>query len=267
MTNPFSRFVELGPLHGTLAIISKVTRSNALETALLRWLGRPFVRSRYCVKMRSNWSDVTFNLCYFGSYGRTLSDLLKGETRPFIFLDIGANQGVYSLIAGKNPRCRAAIAFEPVPSTFALLEDNVTANGLKGIVKPVNRAIAAREGATVIRIDQAHSGGATMASANPVAGDEVTIRMIDHRLLDELIPDGPEKIVVKIDVEGFERVVVEQLVKSRHVGRIAALFYEIDEAWVDPHSIAQTLRRVGLTVFRKISASPAATHYDILATR
>lgn len=267
MPSALSSFVELGPFHGTLATISKLTGSVRLESSLLKWLRPSRVRSRYGVTMQSNWSDATFNMCYFGAYGKTLSNLLRAETRPFVFLDIGANQGLYSLVAGKNPRCRAAIAFEPVPATFALLEANVAANGLGNVARPVNLAIASEAGSAVIRMSRDHSGGASMASSNPVAGEDITIHTINHRALDDIIPDGPEAILVKIDVEGLEPQVVAELVQSRHARRIDMLFYEIDEAWTDPGAIERALRGIGIGQFRKIASTPGATHYDVLATR
>ncbi|MBN8831529.1 MAG: FkbM family methyltransferase [Sphingomonadales bacterium] len=266
MPNRLSTFLELGPLHGPLAAISSLSRDSSIEKGMLRWLGRPYVRSRYGVSMRSNWADATFNLCYFGHYGRTLSDLLGKRSQPFVFLDIGANQGLYSLIAGKNPNCRQAIAFEPVPATFALLEANIAANGLDN-VKPVNQAIAAESGTTIIRMPPEHSGGASMAADNGVAGLEIAIETIRQEEMDALIADGPEPILVKIDVEGFEPVVVAELVKSRHIDRIAAVFYEMDENWADPMALERMLRDVGFTSFRKIQTAAEATHYDVLATR
>lgn len=224
------------------------------------------VRSRYGVWLTSNWSDATFNMYYFGQYGRVLADILRDEQRPFVFLDIGANQGLYSLLAGKNQACRGCLAFEPVPDTFALLEANIAANRLGDIVSPVNYAVAAEAGSTTIRLNPAHSGGASMAVTNQVEGVEVTIHMIDGDGLDAYIPDGNEVIVVKIDVEGFEPIVIDQLVRSRHADRILKVFYEVDETWIDPSDIEQKLRSLGFTSFRKIAgANPS--HYDVLAIR
>lgn len=261
-----SRLVELGPIHGPLAVVSRIAGSTKLEAAVLKASRVPRVRSRYGVTMTSNWSDITFNMCYFAHYGRMLAELLRDEARPFVFLDIGANQGLYSLLAGKNRRCRAAIAFEPVPTTFALLEANIAANGLGKVVTAVNRAVAAEAGSATIRIDPSHSGGASMATTNAVDGAHVTIHMIDRDGLDALIPDGDEVILVKIDVEGFEPIVVDQLVRSRNAARIASIFYEIDEEWVDPGAIERTLRAAGFATFTRIPGF-VPTHYDVLATR
>lgn len=262
-----SQFFDLGLLQGTLAAVSTITRSRGFERKVLQRLGRPHVRSRYGVNLSSNWQDATFNLCYFGSYGTFLSNLLETEERPFIFLDIGSNQGLYSLIAGKNEHCRAAIAFEPVPRTFGLLERNVAANKLEAVVKPVNKAVASEVGSATIRINAGHSGGASMASANPVEGTEIVIHTIDHVALDALIPDGPEVILVKIDVEGFESVVIAELLKSRHFERVVALFYEVDESWIDPGAIERMLSEKGVVNFARTTISNSSGHYDVLATR
>jgi FkbM family methyltransferase len=267
MVGLISAINNFGPLQGPLSEVTRITGSTDLETRVLQILKVPYVRSRYGVKLRTNWSDATFYFCMYGEYGRALADLLEGKSRPFVFLDIGANQGLYSLIAGTNPYCRAALAFEPVPATFAMLEANIRGNRVSDKVRAVNRAIAAKNGSTVIRVAQGHSGGASMACANDVDGKEVTIHMIDHVAMDEMIPEGVEPIVVKIDVEGFEPVVVGELVQSRHRDRISMLFYEIDEQWVDPKPIEQTLRGIGFTTFQKVSKDPNATHYDVLATR
>lgn len=267
MSSRLSTFVQLGPLHGPLAVVSRMSGSTSVEKSLLQSMKRPYVRSRYGVTMKSNWSDATFNMCYFGSYGKTLSDLLRQADHPFIFLDIGANQGLYSLIAGTNRHCRAAIAFEPVPATFSLLEANVAANDLNNVVLPVNRAISAEAGKTVIRMSSNHSGGASMAATNAVEGDDIIIHTIDHREMDDLIPDGPEAILIKIDVEGFEPVVVNELAQSRHIDRMMMLFYEIDEQWVDPAAIERTLREIGFSTFRKVNPGSSSSHYDVLATR
>jgi FkbM family methyltransferase len=259
--------MDLGLLQGSLAAVTRISRNSALEKRVLQRLGRPFVRSRYGVSLKANWSDRTFNFCHFGLYGRTLSDLLEGQDKPFVFLDIGANQGLYALIASQNPHCRRAIAFEPVPATFALLEANIAANGLGKTAQAVNRAIAAEAGTTMIRIPAAHSGAASMAQTNAVSGEEIAIQTIGQEGMDALIPDGREPILVKIDVEGFEPVVVAELMKSRHLDRISMLFYEMDEKWVDPLAIERRLREVGFRTFRKVRTSEHATHYDVLVTR
>src|SRR3546814_19160807 len=70
------------------------------------------VTSRYGVKLRANWRDRTFQYCRAATYGRDLSGFLAAQDSPFAFVDIGANQGLYSLLAARNPQCARVIAFE-----------------------------------------------------------------------------------------------------------------------------------------------------------
>ena len=59
-------------------------------------------KSAYGVKLHSKWGDATFNLCLSGTYGYFFSDFLNNIEKPTNFVDIGANQGIYTLIASKN---------------------------------------------------------------------------------------------------------------------------------------------------------------------
>src|SRR3546814_17369148 len=88
------------------------------------------------VKLRANWRDRTFQYCRAATYGRDLSGFLAAQDSPFAFVDIGANKGLYSLLAARNPQCARVIAFEPGAATFALLRDNISLNGLEATFHP-----------------------------------------------------------------------------------------------------------------------------------
>ena len=61
------------------------------------------------------------------------------------FMDVGANAGAYSVLAGGS--CGASgVAVEPVPDTFARLSMQLRVNGLEGRVKTVNAGCSDREG-------------------------------------------------------------------------------------------------------------------------
>ena len=117
-----------------------------VKKTLHKWLARGLsalplprpddvVTSRYGVRMRANWQDRTFQYCRYATSGHVLSDYLAAQDAPFAFVDIGANQGLYSLLAAQNPHCAAAIAFEPVAATFALLQDNIALNDAKARIR------------------------------------------------------------------------------------------------------------------------------------
>jgi hypothetical protein len=68
--------------------------------------------SNYGVWMYNNFNDKTFKLSLLG-YRNSLDRIISLIEYPFIFVDIGANQGIFSLVAAKNKNCVALHTFEP----------------------------------------------------------------------------------------------------------------------------------------------------------
>ena len=237
-------------------------RAAALSPVLAA-RGEAAVRSAYGVLMVPNWQDTTFRYCIFGTYGRDLADLLLGQREDFVFVDIGANQGLYSLIAAQNPKCRQIIAFEPVPATHARLAANVALNGgaERTVLHPL--AISDSVGEVAITVAEGHTGTATLAGREDSAGGNVTICTIDAPLVDPLLA-GEHPMFVKIDVEGLEAVVIAQLTKTAAMARIAHIFYEVDDRWASAGEIEASLRSAGFTRFAKYGRGH---HYDVLASR
>ncbi len=227
------------------------------------------VQSAYGVVMVPNWQDTTFRYCIFGTYGRDLSDLLLAQPADFVFVDIGANQGLYSLIAAQNPKCRQIIAFEPVPQTHARLAANVALNG--GAQRTVlhQLAIADSVGDVTIAVAADHTGTATLAGREDgkVVGGQgagtVVIQTINAPMVDPLLA-GDLPMFVKIDVEGLEAVVIAELAKTAAFARINAIFYEVDDRWASASDIEAGLRDAGFTRFAKYGRGH---HYDVLASR
>lgn len=236
----------------------------AVLSPVLAARGEAAVRSSYGVLMVPNWQDTTFRYCIFGTYGRDLADLLLGQRDDFVFVDIGANQGLYSLIAAQNPHCRQIIAFEPVPATHARLAANVALNGgaERTVLHPL--AIADSVGEVTISVAADHTGTATLAGREGQnSGSGVTIRTIDAPLVDPLLA-GEHPMFVKIDVEGLEAVVIAELAKTVAFARVQAIFYEVDDRWASAAAIETLLRAAGFTRFAKYGRGH---HYDVLATR
>lgn len=245
-----------------------------VKKTLHKWLARALsavsamndgdvITSRYGVRMRANPADRTFQYCRYATYGHVLSDFLAAQNSPFSFVDIGANQGLYSLLAAQNSLCTSAIAFEPVSATFALLRDNIALNGLRSKIQPVHAAVSLRSGIATITADARHSGTASLRADGPVGADGEDIRILGIAGVDALL-GGDAPLIVKIDVEGHEETVVEALVISTHLPRIAAIFYEIDARWTSAAAIEATLRAAGFTRFVRFGFG---RHYDVLAQR
>ena len=220
-------------------------------------------RSVYGVKMLPNWQDRTFAYCQYGTYGPYLADLLAAIDQPFCFLDVGANQGLFSLVAARNPLCERIVALEPVPETHRLLAANLALAGLGARGVALNVGLSDSVGAHAITINPVHSGQATLE--DHLEGREscrqITIELVTMAELEaHLPPDLP--LFVKIDVEGHEPIIIDHLLASRHGARVMGIFYEHDNRWTDNATIERALYRAG---FAKLKRYGRGKHFDVLA--
>ncbi len=123
-----------------------------------------------------------------------------------IIIDLGANEGFYTLkIKEILPRSKI-IAVEPNPTAFKILRKNIEANKLKNI-EILKRAVTSKTGKIVYEIVK----GRTTVSATKVYEKyrkkyELKRIFVDSIILEKLCKDfGINKIdLLKIDVEGSE---------------------------------------------------------------
>ncbi len=254
-----------------LAKAVRIYRSEGLDGFSRRFQSRlklgSTIKSRYGIRLACNYGDATFQMYVNGSYGTYLWDHISQVSAPFVFLDIGANQGLYTLCAARNPMSARCHAFEPVAKTFALLRKNIEINDLQQKCSLHNVAVSDETGTAELSMSSAHSGGATIETSRTNARNfdlKIHIDTINHHRLDEIIGQDDLPIIVKIDVEGFEHTVLKELMASRHAGRIQEIFYEVDERWLDAPQLIQLLKTAGFQTFQQIGSG---SHYDVLATR
>ncbi|MEC8195711.1 MAG: FkbM family methyltransferase [Pseudomonadota bacterium] len=198
-------------------------------------------------------------MCVFGQHGRKLADLLASQTAPFVFLDIGANQGLFTLLAARNPACVHCIAFEPVMDTFELLKRNATHSPNADRITCIQAAVSSEAGTAQITINEGHSGSASLASQK---GKSFEIKTVSSTEIEALLPQEAN-LFVKIDVEGFEGTVIPEVLKLPSASRISHLFSEIDRRWVDFDAISSALADVGLSK----QQAEQTQHFDLLAER
>jgi FkbM family methyltransferase len=123
------------------------------------------------------------------------------------FLDVGANVGIYSLIAARRvgPDGRV-IAVEPMPSSARALRTTLAVNGVSAIVQAHECALGAADGTATIHAG-ATSGHSSLLGPLVDRGEsfEIAVRRGDD-LLGEVRPT-----LIKIDVEGWELEVLDGL--------------------------------------------------------
>ena len=220
----------------------------------------------YDIYLTPAYDDKTFEYCFKGTYGTQFSDFLANITDELFFLDIGANQGLYSVLAGKNPAVKKIFSFEPNQVIVPRLINNLKINQIH-TSEIIPAAISNQTGELALNTFEGHSGKSslrTVKQENKTTSTVKIIQTINHEALNKLIR-GQSLNGIKIDVEGHEEVVIQELVKCDFFKQTQWIFCEIDEKWINPENIYRLLRKEGFTYFERIGNHP--THYDVMMRR
>ena len=105
----------------------------------------------------SAFKDKTFKYYFKGTYGTFLSELIKSIDTKTLFVDIGSNQGLYSILAGQNKNIDQVISFEPSLQTSKLLKSNLKLNHITNC-KVIQIGIGNQSGKTQLHVSESHSG-------------------------------------------------------------------------------------------------------------
>ena len=178
------------------------------RTALMRSGAKFFVQS-------NNSSDFAIlnEVAIDDVYG------IENLIAPKRILDVGANTGVFSILAAKKFPNATVIAIEPERANLLKLKRNIEQSGVSNITV-VNKAVAAKRGSVSLHIDQSNPGAHSLFGK----GEAQTIEAIT---LDEFLPAD----VLKLDAEGIEYEIfrdtvpdIPRIVMETHQGNDEALF-------------------------------------------
>jgi FkbM family methyltransferase len=176
---------------------------------LVRWIGR--LRGRKELAVKSRYFGATFGV----RLGEIINDRIATnqfewreismmieacrEYRPTLFIDVGANIGLYACILGKSGLVPRIIAYEPDRENFARLVENVERNSLTDIVRLCPYAAGAGPGKADLT-----PGPADNAGLSKIDRTGSGLYSVDVVALDDEIDVRGSAIVIKIDVEGYE---------------------------------------------------------------
>lgn len=202
------------PLMSTLAFIAKHPLNKGRKTRAIsdyfRWqIGSRLVPGQVIydwvngarIIVRPGETGVTGNLyCRLHDFA-DMGYLLHVLQPDDLFVDIGANSGSYTILAcaaiGAKGYC-----FEPVPSTFGRLLDNLRINNLCERVDARNIGLSDREAELSFTSSEDTANHIVADDERPSGVVRVKVLPLDD------IMDGQSPSMLKIDVEGFETPVL-----------------------------------------------------------
>jgi FkbM family methyltransferase len=176
-----------------------------------------------------------------------------------VFIDVGAHLGRYTLLAAKSGA--RVIAIEPNPDSLALLEKNVTENGLRN-VSCLGVALAEKPDTRQLHFTLSDTAISSLHSDWPMLlGKRMYEKsiMVKCETLDELVVKfGVKKIDwLKIDVEGSEVEVLEG--GRRALGIVSNLILEVTRGNEDQCLLLTG--RAGLRVLMRESGADVSNWY------
>ncbi len=173
------------------------------------------LRSGHMIFVDTRSVDIATHLMFSGQwepdYMTAFLKLLKPGDKV---LDLGANHGVYALLAAEKVGPAGHVyAFEASRNFCGLIRASVSVNGFDQTVTVVNRAVADREFDTELLADEHWSGGGHLIAegGNSPHADSGLLRETVHCItLDDYFPNSTDQVdVVKLDVEGSEGLVLK----------------------------------------------------------
>ena len=157
-----------------------------------------------------------------------------------LFVDVGANIGSYTILAGELGA--EVIALEPAPDTFALLGENVALNGYQ--VQMIQAVAGAHCG--TVRFTE---GKDTVNCVDPKGRIDAALVTVDSIIGDRIISG------IKIDVEGFEIEVLRGCERALSEHRIRLIQLEWNaNSWravgSDRQPVAKLMGKYGYSLYR-----------------
>lgn len=134
-------------------------------------------------------------------------EFLQKSCKPgAVIIDIGAHIGLFSIIAAQvTGKSGKVYAFEPAPSTYALLQKTVLINHEEQVIETFQKAVGKENGKIIFFVsnDQADNSNSLVnyKEDRSLHGIDVAVTTIDNFVMEKNIS---RLNFIKIDVEGAE---------------------------------------------------------------
>lgn len=242
---------------------------KVLNTSIKRFFLKSYAKFLYkyfnkSIKLKSVYNinllfndDSTFSYSLDGAYSNLIIEQIKKLNKGDLFIDIGANQGLFSILSSKAGA--KVLSFEPSSSIFSILLKNLDINRCKNIY-PMNLAVF-NELTEKCLFTYDKKSGKSYVTDNNNNNNILTVNRDFFKIIKNIEFNN---CIIKIDVEGSEYIVLrelENIIISDN--RISTIIVEINSKQLKRFSskkekIYQFFERNNFTPLRKKTSE----HYD-----
>jgi FkbM family methyltransferase len=245
--------MNIGSFFRTLSFIlnQPLVQDQKLQT-IMRFIKWQIIGYFGNEKIVYDWIDkgkFYFSPTQWGISGNIYTGLLEFEDMSFLlhylktddlFVDVGANHGSYSILAGAVIGA-TVIAYEPIPQTFINLKANVELNEISNQTKCLTQAVGEREKEILFSNQNVSALNHALRDCEQIK-NSVLVKMVtlDNSLGKE-IPN-----LMKIDVEGYEYAVLmggERILKKPELNAIIIEVSKLGERYGFNKSMILSLMR------------------------
>ena len=169
-----------------------------------------------------------------------------------VFVDCGANVGMYTIWAAATRRARV-YAFEPEAQNYALLNRNIILNGLSETVFAYCVGLSDESGLSALHMTDLRVGGSCHSVGEALDFKHEPMNGVAFRqgcvaaTLDELVGAGkiPVPNHIKIDVDGFEPKVIGGARRTLGNRAVTSLLIETNPNLEDHRTMVSELNAMG----------------------
>jgi FkbM family methyltransferase len=183
---------------------------------------------RFWIRNHSDWYRIGAQ-DFERDFGDSLISTIASMDSPN-FVDVGAAQGYYSIMAAKAGA--EVVAVDPDPVSQESFIDNLALNSdVAGSLESFNTALGNQNGDITLHIDS--SGTYAPSLVRTVRGLTEEIR-VPVRTMDNMITSGDiqNPDVVKIDVEGAEALVIGGMKETLNLNQPLHVFVELHRKYL-----------------------------------
>lgn len=243
---------------------------------LFRTLGIKKIKTRTGVWLKAQYSDASFRFQVSRAFAKSSYFESIAEGGPFIFIDVGANQGAMSIAAAKKVNCLGVVAFEPSPNNLLLLKHNLGLNNCEHKVKVLANAIGPKSQMSYLMYKPKHSGNSQIVSQDELYPDvqpsrhKFELQKVNtwsEKDLDDFFKSSDHNapaIHLKIDTEGGEEEILNTFLRTVIAKQIRSVRVEVSK-YNSEQKIIDLLRSNGFSEDSRYGADPR--HFDLFAVR